>query len=140
MAKLTEIKTKENEASVMEYLNSLEDEQKKKDSIAIYNLMLQIANEEGKMWGDSIIGFKKYVVVSPSKRSVEWFKVGFAPRKNNISLYFSMMMYGDEAQSLIDQLGKVKLGKGCVYIKKLSDINIDILSQLILLSLKEYSF
>jgi len=134
MAKLTEIKTKENETSVMEFLTKVEDEQKRKDSIEIYNLMHKITKQEGKMWGDSIIGFYKYVVTSPSGRSVEWFKVGFSPRKNYISLYLHAMQYEEEAHKLAQQLGKVKLGKGCINIKRISDINTEILTQLITLS------
>ncbi len=131
MAKVTEIKTKENDISVAEYLNKIEDESKKNDSIELYNIIREHTKEEGKLWGDSIIGFKKYLASYKSKRTVEWFKVGFAPRKSNISLYLNLALYDEKNVELAQKLGKVKLGKGCIYFKKLSDIDRDILDQLI---------
>lgn len=87
------------------------------------------------MWGDSIIGFGHYKYESPSKRVVEWFKIGFSPRKNALTLYIPF--YIEFIQELVDALGKVKHSKGCVCIKKLDEINHQALIKLLNLSLEK---
>lgn len=88
MGKLAKIKTTENEASVKDYINEVEDEQKRKDSFTIINLMEKFCKEQPKMWGKSMIGFGNKRYKSPKRgREVDWFKIGFAPRKANLSLH-----------------------------------------------------
>lgn len=136
MSKQAEIKTQENDFPIMEFLEKIEDELKKKDSIELYNIILQHTKEEGKLWGDSIIGFKKYMASYQSSRCVEWFKVGFSPRKNYISLYLNFILYDENNIELAQKLGKVKIGRGCINFKKLSDLDKEVLNQLLELALK----
>ena len=137
MAKLVEIKTRQSEASVMDFLNNIEDEKKRLDSLEIYKLMSEITKEEGKIWGDSIIGFKNFIVSSPSGREVEWFRLGFSPRKNYISLYLNLELQTPEINEVAKQLGKVKLGRGCINFNKLETLNKEVLNQLIEMALQE---
>ena len=137
MAKLVEIKTRQSEASVTDFLNNIEDEKKRLDSLEIYKLMSEITKEEGKIWGDSIIGFKNFIVSSPSGREVEWFRLGFSPRKNYISLYLNLELQTPEINEVAKQLGKVKLGRGCINFNKLETLNKEVLNQLIEMSLQE---
>ena len=132
---MAELKTKVNNKSVVDFLNSIDKEQKREDCFKILQLMQNIVKEQPKMWGDSIIGFGSYHYKYASGREGDWFKIGFAPRKQNISLY--LMMYGfDKAEHILKKLGKYKTGKGCLYISKLSDIDFDVLKELIGFSTK----
>lgn len=130
MAKKVEIKTKENEASVDDFLNSVDDEQKKRDALEVLELMKKATKSEPKMWGASLIGFGSRVYESPATgRQVDWFYVGFSPRKANITLY---VLNGFEKQGeLLGKLGKHTIGKGCLYIKKLADVDKKVLKQLV---------
>ncbi len=135
MSKLVEIKTKENNLSVEDFINKLTDEQKRKDSFQIVNLMKKVSKEEPKMWGSSIIGFGNKIYKSPKTgREVEWFKIGFSPRKANLSLHLVLDLK-EHAPSL-EKLGKHKTGVGCIYINKLEDVEIIILEKLISSALK----
>jgi hypothetical protein len=128
---MAELKTKQNDASVNEFINNTADtEQKKNDSFELLNLMREFTGYEPKMWGGSIIGFGLYHYKSErSSQQGDWPLVGFSPRKAAISLY---VYSGCEGQKeLLQDLGKFKMGKACIYIKKLSDINQDILKNLI---------
>ena len=130
MSKLAEIKTKETASSVMDFINSVLDEQKRKDSLTILKLMQDATGEEPKMWGGSIVGFTKMVYKSPKTgREVEWFKIGFSPRKANLSLYLSGDIKSHEAA--LKKLGKHKTGAGCLYINKLDDIDLTVLKEMI---------
>lgn len=132
MGKVAQIKTKVNAASVEDFLNSLEQEQKRKDSFIILGLMENAMKVKAKMWGSSMIGFGEVRYKSPaSGREVDWFKIGFSPRKANLSLHLIDLQ--QHAESLA-QLGKFKTGMGCLYINKLEDIDINILEQIILAS------
>lgn len=134
MGKLVEIKTRETKASVQDFLNGIGNEQKIKDSKVILTLMEKVAKEKPKMWGSSIIGFGKLIYESPATgRQVEWFRIGFSPRKANLTLYLiDMKRYADA----LKKLGKHKIGGGCLYINKLADIDIKILEKIIAASLK----
>lgn len=136
MAKQAEVKTKVNDISVMDYINAIEDPTKRNDCIELYNIMKQYTKEDGKMWGDSIIGFIKYMASYESQRCVEWFKVGFSPRKNYISLYLNFALYDENNLALAQKIGKAKIGRGCINFKKLSDLDIDITHQLIQIAIK----
>ena len=120
---MTEIKTKQHDADVRDFINIFADtEQKRKDSFEIIKLMQEITTFEPKMWGTSIIGFGSYHYKSDrSRQEGDWPLVGFSPRKAAISLYVYSNCAGQE--DLLKELGKFKMGKGCIYIKKLSDIN-----------------
>lgn len=126
---MSENKTKETTASVEEFLNSVESDRKKKDSFEILEMMKEITGLEPKMWGKSLIGFGNYHYKYESGREGDWFRVGFSPRKANISLY---LIYGfTKYEELINKLGKHKTGKGCLYVNKLDDIDRDVLKELI---------
>ncbi len=119
--KLVEIKTKPTTASVENFINSLDDEQKRQDCFQILEMMRQATGEEPRMWGGSIIGFGEVRHKSP--------KMGFSPRKANISLY--LMTNLKEQVGELDRLGKHKTGVGCLYIKKLEDVNVEVLEEMI---------
>ncbi len=127
---MAELKTKQTQESVTDFINSFADtEQKKQDSFELLKLMEDFTGFEPKMWGGSIIGFGNYHYKSErSTQEGDWFLVGFSPRKAAISLY----VYSgcDEQEHLLKELGKFKMGKACIYIKKLSDINQDILKKM----------
>lgn len=128
---MAELKTKQNDTNVHDFVNSYADtEQKKKDSFKILKLMQDVTGYEPKMWGDSIIGFGQYHYKSErSRQEGDWPLVGFSPRKAAISLYVYSGCSGQD--ELLKELGKFKMGKACIYIKKLSDINQEILKKLI---------
>ncbi len=128
---MAELKTKQNDADVYEFINSFTDtEQKKKDSFELLKLMQDITGYEPKMWGASMIGFGSYHYKSErSRQEGDWFLVGFSPRKTALSLYVYTGCSGQEV--LLKDLGKYKMGKGCIYAKKLADINQEILKKII---------
>ena len=129
MAKV-EIKTKETDASVDAFIDGLADEAQRDDSRKIAAMMAKLTGDEPKMWGAAIIGFGNRVYRSPATgREVDWMKIGFAPRKSNISLY--ILHSGEKQQALLDKLGKHKTGKGCLYIKRLSDVDEKVLEKVI---------
>ena len=127
---MAELKTKKNKSSVMNFINSIDHEGKRKDAMEILEMMRKITGEQPKMWGSSIIGFGDLHYKYASGREGDWFKCGFSPRKANISMYL-MQCDISRAKDLLDQLGKHKTGKGCLYINKLADINKEILKIII---------
>ena len=127
---MAELKTQRNNASVAAFLNSVTDEEKRKDCLAVLELMKKITKDEPAMWGDSIVGFGSYHYKSErSKQEGDWFITGFSPRKQNLTLY--IMPGISRYKELVDQLGKCKTGGSCLYIKKLSDVDLKVLKQLI---------
>ena len=128
MAKV-ELKTKLNEGNVEGFLNSVEDEEKRADCFRVLELMKSVSGEEPKMWGPSIVGFGTTHLKYESGRELDWMLVGFSPRKANITLYITdcFERYGD----LMSKLGKYKTGKSCLYIKKLSDVDMKVVENLI---------
>jgi hypothetical protein len=126
---MTQLKTQKNDASVNEFLNAVSNERKRKDSFAILELMRDITGEEPAMWGTSIVGFGSYRYKYASGREGEWFQVGFSPRKQNLTLY--VMSGFDEYDSLLAKLGKHKTGKSCLYINKLTDVDLPTLRELV---------
>ncbi|MFO7722247.1 MAG: DUF1801 domain-containing protein [Bacteroidales bacterium] len=125
------LKTKQTNADVVDFINSFADtEQKKQDSFELLKLMQDVTGFEPKMWGASMIGFGSYHYKSErSRQEGDWPLAGFSPRKAAISLYVFTGL--PEHEYLLDGLGKYKMGKACIYAKKLSDINQDVLVQLI---------
>jgi hypothetical protein len=134
MAKKDELKTKVNDASVEGFLNSVTDEQKRQDCFEILRLMEQVTKEEPKMWGSSIVGFGSYHYKSASGREGDWLLTGFSPRKENLTLY--IMGGFDLHQELLKKLGKHKTSVGCLYIKKLGDVDKEVLKELVAESVK----
>jgi Domain of unknown function (DU1801) len=129
MGKLVEIKTKPTSLSVAGFIDSISDEQKRTDSYVILKLMEKATREQPKMWGSSMIGFGDKRYTSPTTgREVDWFKIGFSPRKANLSLHLMDMQRHADA---LKKLGKHKTGSGCLYINKLGDVDIKILEKMI---------
>lgn len=134
-SKLVEIKTKPTAASVEEFINAVPDEQKRKDSFVLLEMMKKATGEEPKMWGASLIGFGNRRYKSPATgREVDWLLIGFSPRKANLSLYLTMDIKAHAAA--LSKLGKHKTGVGCLYINKLADVDMSVLEGLIDTSLK----
>ena len=133
MAK-AELKTKVNDASVTKFLDSVADEEKRNDCLEILKLMKQVTKEEPKMWGSSIVGFGSYHYKGKSGREGDWMLIGFSPRKQNLTLY---LMGGFEAHTaLLKKLGKFTTSVGCLYIKKLDDVDKKVLKELVTASVK----
>lgn len=128
---MTEAKTKQNDASVKEFLASIKDEQRRKDAEAICDLMQEVTGEPPKMWGTSIVGFGSYHYKYASGREGDWMMIGFSPRKQALTLYimddYSLKGY----KPLLDRLGKHKTSKGCLYINRLDDVDTKVLRELI---------
>jgi hypothetical protein len=132
---MSTLKTLKNDSSVIDFIGEFADtDQKKMDSFVLLKLMQEITGHQPKMWGPSIIGFGSYHYKSDrSRQEGDWPLVGFSPRKAAISLY---VYSGAEGQDdLLKQLGKFKMGKSCIYVKKLADINPEVLKTLILTSI-----
>jgi hypothetical protein len=126
---MAELKTKKTEDSVDAFLENIPDERRREDAYAILKLMEAAVRTRGKMWGSSIIGFGDRHIHYESGRQLEWFVLGFSPRKQNFALYIPGTL--EKKQSLLKKLGKYKTGKGCLYINKLSDIDPAILKEII---------
>lgn len=131
---MTELKTKPTGDDVRAFLDTIEDEQKRADSFAILELMESIVGEPAKMWGSSIVGLAEYHYKYASGREGDWFLAGFSPRKQALTLY---LMPGIERYAdLLEKLGKHKIGKGCLYVKRLADVDLVVLEKLIRQSVK----
>ena len=126
---MAKVKTTPNEKSVSEFLESVENEKKKQDSHKILEMMEDITGEEPVMWGPSIIGFGSYHYKYASGREGDWMKVGFSPRKQNMTLY--IMDGFKNYEPLLEKLGKHKTGKSCLYINKIEDVDQEVLKQLV---------
>ena len=131
---MSELKTKVNEASVAKFLDSIPDDGQRSDSRVLLELLQKATKTEPKMWGDSIVGFGAYHYVGKSGREGDWFLAGFSPRKQNLTLY--MLGGWEQDAELLAKLGKHSLGKGCLYIKRLADVNGPALKRLIGAALK----
>lgn len=134
---MAELKTQKNDASIIDFLNQIEPETKRVDGLALFKIFQEATDEPASMWGESLIGFGQYhYEYERSNQKGDWPLTGFSPRKQNISVYImpGINKYGE----LLAKLGKHKVSKGsCLYIKKLSDINISILKELITQSIKD---
>jgi hypothetical protein len=122
------IKTTQNDSSVQDFLETLA-ESRRKDALALLGIMQEITGFEPKMWGPSIVGFGVRQLKYASGRELEWMLVGFSPRKQDFSLYLTGSL--EAYQTHLQQLGKHKAGKGCLYIKRLEDVSIAVLRSLI---------
>ena len=126
---MAELKTKLNDASVENFINSVEDEKKREFAFTILELMKKVTKAEPKMWGTSIIGFGTYRYKYASGREGDWMQVGFSPRKQNMSLY--IMSGFSRYEELLSKLGKYKTGKSCLYLKKEEDVDMKVLKDLV---------
>ena len=131
---MAELKTKETTASVSAFLNQIADEGRRKDCLAVVDIMRAVTKEEPKMWGSSIVGFGLYRQKYAGGREAEWMITGFSPRKGDLTLYGVGVF--DKFPDLMKNLGKYKTGKGCLYIKKLTDVDVKILRKLVTESVK----
>lgn len=123
--------TKETQKSVSKFIDNIENASKREDSKKLIAIMQEVSGYEPKIWGDNfIIGFGKYTYKRKNgKEEFEWFHTGFAPRKTKITLYLTFDISKEE--NLLKKLGKCTWGKGCLYINKLADVNLEILKKLI---------
>ncbi len=131
---MAELKTQKTDASVEAYLNAIPDERKRRDCFTLLELMKEATGAEPTMWGDSIVGFGEYQYTYASGRAGDWFLTGFAPRKQNLTLY--IMAGFDEYEELLEKLGKHSTGKSCLYIKRLEDIDMTALRELVAASVQ----
>ena len=131
---MAELKTKKTGASVSEFLNAIDDEQRRRDCKAIASIMQKATGAKPQMWGESIVGFGDFEYVNSTKKPQTWFQCGFSPRKAALTLYL-MGGYPKDAASL-KKIGKVKTGGGCLYIKSLDDVDEAALKSTIATSLK----
>jgi len=132
---MAENKTRRTDASVKAYLSAIEDDGRRKDCVELAELMTRITNTPPKMWGSSIIGFDTYHYKYESGREGDACVAGFSPRKGDISVYLTAN--GANQENLLARLGRHKMGKACLYIRKLSDVDIGVLAQLITESVAE---
>lgn len=126
---MSELKTKKTQNSPKAFIEQVENETRRKDAYFLLDLMSEITGETGSMWGSSIVGFGQYHYKYKSGRESDWFVTGFSPRKSSLSLY--IMTGFDHYQELLSRLGKYKTGKGCLYINKLSDVDLEVLEEII---------
>lgn len=135
-SKLAQIKTKPTAVSVEEFINNVKDEQKRKDSFVLLEMMKKATGEEPVLWSNSLIGFGNKRYKSPATgREVDWLRIGFSPRKAYLSLH--LMMDAKQQAAALKKLGKHKTGAGCVYINKLEEIDLKVLKGMIDAALKE---
>ena len=126
---MSELKTQKNKVSVNAFLNSIDDDQQRKDAKTIAKIMKEVTGTKPSMWGPGIVGFGSYHYKYASGREGDWFLTGFSPRKQNLTVY---IMDGFKGRgTLLKKLGKHKTGKSCLYIKRLADVKVDVLHELV---------
>jgi hypothetical protein len=131
---MAELKTKATDASVKKFLEGV-DEKQRADASAIVALMEQATGAPPKLWGSAIVGFGDVHLKYDSGRELDWFLIGFSPRKANLTLY--VLNGSPDQAALLEKLGKHKIGKGCLYINKLGDVHLPTLKKLIASSAKQ---
>ena len=129
-----ELKTKETDRSVIEFIEQVESAKKRADAYQLLDIFTQTTGYEAKMWGPSIIGFGSYHYKYPTGHEGDAPLVGFSPRKAKISLYFATG--DDRRKELLDTFGKHTSGKACVYINKVADVDVNVLKKLIVQSVE----
>jgi len=125
---VAELKTKRTGLSVQAFIKQIPEVQKRKDALVIMYLMEKATKAKGKMWGTAIIGFGDRRLKYESGRELDWFIMGFSPRKQNFALYITGAV---KQETLLKKLGKYKTGKGCLYINKLEEVNLPVLKEII---------
>jgi hypothetical protein len=131
---MAELKTKENKASVSAFLKAIPDKQRRDDARAVAEMMKAVTKSDPKMWGTSIVGYGSQHYKYASGREGDWFRTGFSPRKDTLTLYITSSF--EQYPDLMAKLGKYKTGKSCLHIKRLTDVDMRVLKQLIARSLK----
>ncbi len=126
---MSELKTKPTDSSVDEFLNSIEDDSKRSDCRKLVKIMRKLTGEKPRMWGPSIVGFGSYRYNYASGQEGDWPLTSFSPRKQALTVY--IMPGFARYDSLMGKLGKYKTGKSCLYIKKLEDVDLEVLEELI---------
>jgi hypothetical protein len=126
---MAELKTQKNDDSVTEFLSGVENQRRRADAFKVLELMQEVTGEKPEMWGTSIVGFGSYHYKYASGREGDWMKVGFSPRKQNLTLY--IMDGFEHYNTLLGQLGKHSTGKSCLYINKLDDVDLNVLKKLV---------
>jgi hypothetical protein len=124
-----DLKTKATKASVKDFIDAIPDETRRKECRTVMQIMRAAAGVAPRMWGSSIVGFGDYHYKYASGREGDWFVVGFSPRKSQLTLYLSSGI--DRQRPLLKQLGPHGTGKGCLYLKRLSDVDLDVLKTLV---------
>jgi hypothetical protein len=126
---MAELKTKATEVKVADFIAAVPDPVRRADAETVCALMARLTGEAPRMWGPSIIGFGSYAYRYDSGRTGEMCRIGFSPRKAELVLY---VLDGNADQSaVLGRLGKHKTGKGCLYIKKLADVDADVLEEIV---------
>lgn len=126
---MTKVKTQRNDGDVRAYLESVQNKRRREDALALLDVMSEISGEPAEMWGGSIVGFGSYHFVYESGREGDWFLTGFAPRKAAMTLY--IMPGFAQYDELLGCLGKHRIGRSCLYINKLADVDMDVLRDLV---------
>lgn len=129
MRTVAALKTQKNNASVRAFLDAIDDDAKRKDAKAVAKMMREVTGERAKMWGTSIVGYGSYTYDNASGRGGEWPIIGFSPRKTSLTLY--IMPGFSKHGALLKKLGKHKTGKSCLYVKRLDDVDLDVLRTLV---------
>ncbi len=130
---MAELKTKATKGSVSKFVDAIPEDGRRRDCKTLVRMMKKATRSQPKMWGPSIVGFGDYQCKYPSGREIDWFRMGFSPRKNALTLYLYAGGGAGAAPNaeIMSRLGKHKTGKGCLYIKQLSDVDIKVLEELI---------
>ncbi|HKK38933.1 MAG TPA: DUF1801 domain-containing protein [Cryomorphaceae bacterium] len=131
---MSTLKTKPEKTDPKDFIAAVESDQKRRDAEKLLETMTRLTGEKPVMWGPSMIGFGSYHYKYDSGREGDWFLTGFSPRKANLSIY--IMAGFSQYDELMGKLGKHKTGSSCLYVKKLEDIDIAVLEELIVLSVK----
>ncbi|MEO0897871.1 MAG: DUF1801 domain-containing protein [Bacteroidota bacterium] len=126
---MSKLKTAPNDQSVEAFLNTVQQDQKRRDAFELLALMEELTGEKPRMWGNSIVGFGSYHYKYDSGREGEWFLTGFSPRKTSFTLY--VMSGLESVEEKLEKLGKHKQGKSCLYVNKLADIDLTVLEDMI---------
>lgn len=126
---MAEIKTKPTTASVTDFLNTVDDDERRKDCFTVVKIMQKATGEKPRMWGPSIVGFGDHRYTNARGQGTDWFLIGFSPRKNDLTLY--VMPGSPRHAEHLKALGKHKTGKACVYIKRLADVDQGVLRTLV---------
>ena len=128
-----ELKTQKNNAGIDKFLTGIADEQKHTDCLSVLKLMKELTGEPAVMWGKAIVGFGSFHYRGKTSEG-DWFHVGFSPRKQNLTLYLHCEL--EKQAALLEKLGKHKIGKSCLYLKKLEDAHLPTLKKLIMKAYK----
>lgn len=132
---MTELKTRPGKKSVRRFLEGVDRPVRKNDSFRVLEMMEEVTDEKATLWGDSIVGFGRYLYKDSGGRELEWMLTGFSPRKQNLVVYImpGFSRYSD----VLNALGKHRRGRSCLYLNKLDDVNFDKLKELVAGSVDE---